>query len=127
MPQYIELPDRKWWRLSDFGGQPVVLDAETAGFKSFVYDRNVGLVPCDFGKHSHLMALLYAWRLGHDDFFDLAESLRVENWQLADLFIRLPGTAFRSSLHKHGTVAAARGSLADWEASLFRSIDWVEQ
>lgn len=51
MPTYIELPDEKWWRLSDFGGQPVVLDSETADFRSFVYDREVGVIPCDFGKH----------------------------------------------------------------------------
>lgn len=92
--------DAQWYKMCKLDmSLPVPLhQADTS--LPFVYDRTWGLfyVP---GGHQSAMALLFAFRMGFSDVVECRRSLGMSQYYLtsdmADMWLVLEGTAFRSS------------------------------
>lgn len=94
------------------GGRPRYL-SECGEVKSWVYAREIGIVPVPFGKHALFMSYLYRRRYGEDDFF-------IENrWGSQNVqaeFLKKEGVAYKSSMS--AKVSASEGSLSEEEVAV---------
>ena len=100
----MEITDRHRWKMVDAGmSMPVPLQ-EADLTKPFIYQRGFGISYVNLGHHMTVMSLLYIFNKGYIDYIDLLEDDKVDNnmecWEMADAWLELPGTAFRSSVGK---------------------------
>lgn len=82
---------------------PVRLSSVRRPFRSFIYDRDYGLMTCPGGMHLHGMATLLAFHHNFDSrFAAMGAGVRLfrDVSEAADYYLEhIPGTAFFSSLH----------------------------
>jgi hypothetical protein len=132
------ISQEQWYGLCDMGsGKPVPL-AQADLSKSFVYHREYGVFPVNFGAHQQVMALLYAWHHGYAEHgrhaaYEMLHDLREQGKAkplsdaslLADKFLEeIEGTAFRSSVGKKVN-AGKRGNLTVIEKRWFGEITYL--
>lgn len=100
--------DEQWYKMVDSGiCEPVPF--HTAELESeWVYYRPWGLMYVGSGWHQCAMANLYAFTQGHADFISAARAMDIKGYRametLADMFLDMDGTAFKSSVGNHVTV-----------------------
>jgi hypothetical protein len=123
----VSLTEKQLWKLCDANGcDPVPLDADSGSLKSFVYDRKFGVIRCPFGSHPSVMSLLLAWHHGCKDGIEVSEFLGLEySSGTADSFLKLKGTAFRSS-QASNVEASHSSNLEDWELAYLGKIRFIE-
>lgn len=70
---------------------------------SFVYDRMFGYVDVEPGYHEQVMASLYAFRHGHNNYMEFGEARgdhRLYAERYAEEWLQLEGNCFQSSMSK---------------------------
>lgn len=93
----ITLTDEHWWTISDYCYSPVAL-TEAKEFSSFVYDRIYGFFSVSTGCHNIVMAFLYAFRKGYDNYLNMAQDDGIDGIDAqshyADEWLKNAGTCF---------------------------------
>jgi len=104
------------------GKPPVELDSVSGASSSFVYFRPYGLIECDPCCHEEIRALLLAWNAGYCDTPVYAKANYQDpmcQWyDMGEKFLKLPGTAYKSSCSKFISTLTA-DTLEDWEKAFF--------
>lgn len=95
-----------------YGKKPDYLN-QCGSYKSWVYAREIGIIPVESGTHAIFMTFLYERRYGKDAFFMENES---EYQDIQYELLKKEGVAFKSSVSKK--VAASMGSLSKNEIYL---------
>ena len=103
------------------GKSPVELDSVSGASSSFVYFRPYGLIECAPCCHEEIRALLLAWHAGYADNHAYAKAkYRYPScaWDMGEEFLKLTGTAYKSSCSKFISTLTA-DTLEDWEKAFF--------
>ncbi|HHP5493108.1 TPA: hypothetical protein ACSCYS_003507 [Aeromonas veronii] len=95
------------------GGRPRYL-SECGEVRSWVYAREIGIVPVAFGEHALFMSYLYQRRYGEDEFFT---EHKHESQDVQAELLKKEGIAYKSSINSK--VSACKGSLNEEEVSSF--------
>lgn len=112
----------QWYKMVD-SGMCAPVPFHTADLDSeWVYFRPWGLMYVGSGYHQCAMANLYAFQHGHADYIDAAQAMGIKGYRametLADMFLDMDGTAFKSSVGTHITV----GKMANLNSTEHRII-----
>lgn len=93
--------DAQWYKMCSLDMSLPVPLHHAAVSKPFVYDRKWGVFYVPNGHHQSAMALLLAFRNGFDDITKYRQALGLSTCyltvEMADQYLTLEGTAFRSS------------------------------
>ncbi|MND11692.1 hypothetical protein D3C87_465770 [compost metagenome] len=101
------LEAHKWGNAK--GGRPTYL-ANCGNHKSWVYVREIGIIPVEWGCHALFMSFIYKRRHGEDEFY-LENKYDQQDIQME--LLKQEGIAFKSSVS--GSVTASTGSLNSLE------------
>lgn len=105
---------REWYLWDRYkGGKPRYL-SECGSVKSWVYAREIGIVPVQFGCHAIFMTYVYMLRHGADSVDEMHESHQEIQMRL----LREEGVAFKSSVSDRITVV--EGTLNNLELYHFK-------
>lgn len=121
-----EITDDHWYAMSNNGLAMPIHIAKANLKKSFIYQRNLGVMPCGDGLHTCAAALLVAFNMGLLDSVDAQRQL--ENQTKRDLsshgmmdywLLNTAGTAFLSSVSRGVILAGKRENLNAFEIRFF--------
>lgn len=90
---------------------------------SWVYDREIGIIPVGGGYHCVAMATLFAWENGYDTYVEASLDMDISTGKMADKWLEKEGRAFKSSVSDD--VIAVKGMLNFQEKKLFAPLNFI--